>query len=323
MAESGTDDATDDEPQDDQYECDCGDTFDSPEGLNGHKGHCDGGEPDESDSPDSVAQQRGFMLIVRADVLQTFIERVQTIVDECKVRLTQDGVSTRAVDPANVCMTDQFIDPQAFESYEVPDDALIGVNLGQFAGYVSPAPSDEIIHLEHDPETRTISVEWGGHSWRMALIDPDSIRQEPDLPNLDLSTEVDVPGRVFANAVKFSDSVSDHMKVATEVDEEGGRRSDATLVFSAEGDTDEYRGEYPDGEQVDFAGFDIDFASSLFSLDYLKDLAKVFAADETVTLTHGQEFPIKLTSSPVVGSGDDAMQIGRSQYMLAPRIQSD
>lgn len=320
MAESGTDDATDDEPTSDQHECDCGATFDSPEGLNGHKGHCDE-EPDESDSPDSVAQERGFKLIVRADVLQTFLERVQTVVDECKVRLTQDGMSTRAVDPANVCMTDQFVDPQAFESYDVRRDALIGVNLGQFAGFVTPAPADEIVHLDHDPATRTLSVQWGGHSWRMALIDPDSIRQEPDLPDLDLSTEVDVPGRVFNSAVRFADSVSDHMKVTTEIDEH--RRHGAVLVFSAEGDTDEYTGEYPDGEQVAFEQYDTDMASSLFSLDYLKDIANVIGADETVALIHGQEFPIKLTSSLVVGAGDDAMQIGRSQYMLAPRIQSD
>ncbi len=45
-----------------------------------------------------------FKAVINADVFKDAIEAVSTLVDEAKFRITQDGISARAVDPANVAM---------------------------------------------------------------------------------------------------------------------------------------------------------------------------------------------------------------------------
>ena len=45
-----------------------------------------------------------FKAIIESEKLKETIEAVSSIVDEAKINLTPDGMSVRAVDPANVAM---------------------------------------------------------------------------------------------------------------------------------------------------------------------------------------------------------------------------
>ena len=57
-----------------------------------------------------------FSATVPVETLQDAIEPVSALVDECKIRLNDDGLSIRAVDPANVGMVDMSLAKSAFES---------------------------------------------------------------------------------------------------------------------------------------------------------------------------------------------------------------
>ena len=47
-----------------------------------------------------------FNAIVSADTLGAALDSVSVLVDECKIRLEADGLTIRAVDPANVGMVE-------------------------------------------------------------------------------------------------------------------------------------------------------------------------------------------------------------------------
>ncbi|PSQ23892.1 DNA polymerase sliding clamp, partial [Halobacteriales archaeon QS_9_67_17] len=59
-----------------------------------------------------------FKAIVSAETLGDALDSVSVLVDECKIRLEEEGLSIRAVDPANVGMVDLSLSAAAFESYE-------------------------------------------------------------------------------------------------------------------------------------------------------------------------------------------------------------
>ncbi|MFB6197312.1 MAG: DNA polymerase sliding clamp [Halobacteriaceae archaeon] len=246
-----------------------------------------------------------FKAIVSADTLRAALDSVSVLVDECKIHLDDEGISIRAVDPANVGMVDLDLSADAFESYDA-DGGIIGVNLTRLEDIAGMADAGQLIHLELDEETRKLHIQIDGLEYTLALIDPDSIRQEPDIPDLDLPAEIVIEGRDIDRAVRAANMVSDH--IALGVDE-----SEEHFYVDAEGDTDDVHLELDEDDLIDLS---VGAAHSLFSLDYLQDMNKAIPKDAEVTMELGEEFPVKLHFGIADGQGSVT-------YMLAPRIQSN
>ncbi|POG56845.1 DNA polymerase sliding clamp [Haloferax marisrubri] len=246
-----------------------------------------------------------FKAIVSAATLRDALDSVSVLVDECKIRLNEESLSIRAVDPANVGMVDLTLDAAAFESYEA-DGGVIGVNLSRLEEVAGMAGSGDLIHLTLDEETRKLNIRIDGLSYTLALIDPDSIRQEPDIPDLDLAADIVLEGTHLDRGIKAADMVSDHIRLRVDAAEE-------TFHIEAEGDTDDVDLSLPPTDLISIAP---GAADSLFSLDYLKDMNKAIPTDAEVTVELGEEFPVKLHYQIAEG-------MGTITYMLAPRIQSD
>ena len=246
-----------------------------------------------------------FKAIVSASTLRDALDSVSVLVDECKVRLNEDGLSIRAVDPANVGMVDLSLDSAAFESYEA-DGGVIGVNLARLEDIAGMGNTGDLVHLELDEETRKLHIRIDGLSYTLALIDPDSIRQEPDIPDLDLPAQIVVEGNQLDRGITAADMVSDHINLRVDEDAE-------TFHIEAEGDTDDVDFEVGADALIDLEAGPAD---SLFSLDYLKDMNKAIPGDAEVTIELGEEFPVKLHYEFAEG-------LGQVTFMLAPRIQSE
>ncbi|CQH62168.1 MULTISPECIES: DNA polymerase sliding clamp [Halobacterium] len=246
-----------------------------------------------------------FKAIVSADTLRETLDSVSVLVDECKIHLDEDGLSIRAVDPANVGMVDLDLGAAAFESYEA-DGGIIGVNLSRLEDIAGMADTDQLVQLELDEETRKLHIQIDGLEYTLALIDPDSIRQEPDIPDLDLSANVVIEGADIDRSVRAADMVSDHIALGVDA-------ADELFYVDAEGDTDDVHLELTRDDLIDLEAGD---AHSLFSLDYLKDMNKAIPKDAEVELELGDEYPVKIHF-------DIAEAQGHVTYMLAPRIQSD
>jgi proliferating cell nuclear antigen len=246
-----------------------------------------------------------FKAIVDASTLQDALDSVSVLVDECKLRLDEDELAVRAVDPANVGMVDLSLEAAAFESYEA-DGGVIGVNLQRLEDIAGMASAGDLIQLELDEETRKLHIQIDGLSYTLALIDPDSIRQEPDIPDLDLAAEIVVEGAQIGRGITAADMVSDHIRLRVDPDAEA-------FYIEAQGDTDDVDFKLDREDLIDLTAGPAD---SLFSLDYLKDMNKAIPGDAEVTIELGEEFPVKLHYEFAEGQG-------HVTYMLAPRIQSE
>src|SRR5699024_12344154 len=84
-------------------------------------------------------------------------------------------------DPANVGMVDLTLSADAFESYEA-DGGVIGVDLSRLQDIASMAGNDDLVHLELDEETRKPHISIDELRYTPALIQPQSVRQPPDVP---------------------------------------------------------------------------------------------------------------------------------------------
>jgi len=241
----------------------------------------------------------------QTDTLASFVDAAHALVDEAKIHATAGGLTITAVGAANVAMVDESLTADAFESFAVEAETTLGVNLSRLADILGMADGDDVWHIHE--QDRKIVMQSGGLEYTMATIDPDSIRQEPDIPDLEIPATAHIEWGRVDRALRAADMVSDHVSLASPEGSDG-------LVVTAEGDTDDVREEIP----ADALGADSEVPTgtevrSLFSLDYLKDMKGPIPGGETVELRLGHEMPLKMHW------GDGSMRVTN---MLAPRIQS-
>jgi proliferating cell nuclear antigen len=245
-----------------------------------------------------------FKAEITANKLQSTVSKLTALVDECKVRLDEDGLSIQAVDPANVAMVDIWLPKEDFASYQA-DEELLGVNLLRLADVVGMGASGDTVTLELNEETRKLRIEIDGLRYTLSLIDPSSIHQEPNVPELD-NAEYDVVGSELQRGVKAAGLVSDHMGFRSTTEAGDG------LAAFAEGDTDDV---VVDIDIHDARNTPDETESSLFSLDYLDEMSKELPSDEDVRVELGDDYPIKMSAE----LGEE----GEMTYLLAPRIEND
>lgn len=266
-------------------------------------------EPDtDEDSTDDDDPQfpeaSPLSVIIRADRFAETLDILRSAADEAILRFGGDGIDVSLVDPAAVYMVRQSVNPPAFE--HVGDGQFpAGVDLNAFADYIGKADSDEPIKLDFDAETRRVNVAYGPFDRSFALIDPESIRREPDMPDLELPNQMQLDGGLLSDVVEVSAMVSDHIEIKGDPDDECVR-------VIADGDRDTNTATLTDELQT----ADVrEHASSLLSMDYLEDIVKVMPSDAVVTVSWGEEFPVKFEWQ--YADGDASVT-----QTLAPRVQS-
>lgn len=245
-----------------------------------------------------------------SDFAETFASKAvgmdQPLVHEAKLHFDEDGVRVICVDAANVAMLGPCqLHPRAFEHYEPTGSVTIAIDLTKLINRLGPADYSQPVEFEIDMETRHFRLSYGAAETTIAMIDPESVRNEPDVPGLDLPNMVTLTGEKLSDAIDVVDMVSDHIDVLGDVD---GR----CVVFRGRGDTDDATVTYSDEDVLDSDV--VENHESKFSIDYMRALAKPIPDDAEVTIHFGDEFPIRMGWSMF----DNAFDVTQT---LAPRVQ--
>jgi proliferating cell nuclear antigen len=244
-----------------------------------------------------------FKAAINAELLKDAIASLAVIVDEVRFKIKPEGISVKAVDPANVAMGIFELGSSAFDAYSA-DECEIGVDLNKIMDLLGIADKNDTVRMELEEENHKLLIDVGGLSYTLSLLDPSTIRAEPRVPQLELPAKVVLNGADLRRAVKAAEKISDHMLMGV---------SDDTFYMEAKGDTDQVRLEMGRDQLIDLKAGE---ACSLFSLDYLTDIVKPTNKVNEVTLSLGKDFPILIDFEIANGAG-------RISYLLAPRIESD
>jgi len=244
-----------------------------------------------------------FDAIVVASTLKDYLAPVSALVDECILHLGPERASITAVDPANVAMVDTSLAASGFESYEA-DGGVIGLNLSKFEDVLALADSGQLVHLELNETTRKLDIRFGGVDYTLALIDSESIRQEPDLPALNAPAEIVATGEQLDQAVTAADLASDHISLQAS--------AQATVFMAdAEGDTDDVQVTYDRDELVDATITET--VRSLYSLDYMTSMVGVMDDEHEVTVRLADEMPVRMAYQHAEGRAS-------VDFVLSPRV---
>jgi proliferating cell nuclear antigen len=244
-----------------------------------------------------------FKAAINAELLKDAIASLAVIVDEVRFRIKPEGISVKAVDPANVAMVIFELGSSAFDEYSA-DESEIGIDLNKITDLLGITDKGDTVRMELEEGNHKLLIDVGGLSYTLSLLDPSTIRAEPRVPQLELPAKVVMNGADLRRAVKAAEKISDHMLMGVAGD---------TFFMEAKGDTDQVRLEMGRDQLIDLKTGE---ASSLFSLDYLTDIVKPTNKVNEVSLSLGRDFPVIIDFEIANGAG-------RISYLLAPRIESD
>lgn len=236
--------------------------------------------------------------------LQEFLNPVSVLVDECKIEVTDNQLQIRAVDPANVCMVDVTLNEAGFESYE-GQRAVIGIDLERLQDIISMGSTDSTVTLVADTSDQKLNIDVENVNYNLSLIDPDSIRDGPEIPDIDLPASVEIGGSEISQGIKAAGMVSDHLSL-------GFSEEDDAFTVGAEGDTDDVEVEHNKDEVESMS---VSEAESIYSLEYLEKVSKAVGSSRNVDLSLDDEKPVRINYDIAEGEGEVI-------YMLAPRIQN-
>ncbi|HEQ78880.1 MAG TPA: proliferating cell nuclear antigen (pcna) [Euryarchaeota archaeon] len=240
---------------------------------------------------------------IRAENLREIVEVLSTLVDEVKVSINKDEISTKAVDPAHVAMVDLVVSKKAFEKFK-GDEMELGLHLDKLKSILKLTRSGDEISMHYDEDKNRLIVQVGNITRTMALVDTAGM-SEPKVPKLSLPSSMTVKVSELVQGIRAAESISDH--IALHMTPEG-------FQMNSEGETDSTSLKIPKESLEELKTKES--VRSLFPLDYFTNMVKAASSADTVSMWLGTDFPVKIEFSLAGGHG-------HVRYLLAPRIETE
>ncbi len=241
--------------------------------------------------------------IIGGEVIKTATKAIVSLVSEARFHFKEEGLHSRAVDPANVAMVIVDIPRESFDAYRVDEEKTVGVDVNRVYDILKTVKKKDLVEIKIEDESH-MKVKFGSVEYTVALIDPSAIRKEPKIPELDLPAKIVLDAGEFKKAIQAADKIADHVIF----------RSDETgFYIEAEGDIDKITFHMGEMELIEF---NRESARSMFSVEYLKEFVKIAGSGDIVTIHLGNNYPVRL----IFDVADGKLKV---EYILAPRIEAE
>lgn len=249
----------------------------------------------------------------------SIFKKIGAVVTECRLNVSNEGLESRAVDIANVAMIMAKVKSEHFETYdsELDDYFVVGLDLNLLLK-VRPLKKDRVeMHLYDNTQPIMIIIN-NEETYQIKTLDVNTVRKTPNIPELKLPAKFKLSAKAFADTIKKANVFSDKIIIETGV---------CTSTISApevvETKWTRFRKNKDNTGNIvysrTFDAFDLDSCPensgrSLFSIDYLRDMAKELSDMGELTINLGIDHPV------LIEAEKDGFEI---KYLLAPRIEAD
>ncbi|MDP3564920.1 MAG: DNA polymerase sliding clamp [Methanoregula sp.] len=217
--------------------------------------------------------------------------------------ITPEGWNTLVVDTANVAMTLANMPKGQFEEFAGEEKTEIGMDMAKWKNVLDVMKDPKCtITIECPKDSGKIHITDGKYAYKIALLDVNTVRKRPTQPNISLPAAIVIDAKEFHDTIKALGVIGDKAHFTT--CKEG-------LTLETEGDTDNLRKVLAamDGSKIPEAPI-----SSIFSLDYLRDISKAMKEAGTITVHLGQDHPVRV---------DFEIDGIEASFLVAPRISED
>lgn len=232
-------------------------------------------------------------------ILADIISIISELVVEVKIKVTPEGMSLTAIDPANVAMVYFKIPNDLFSEFGLDKEEVLGINLENLKAVLRRCQLGSSLILERVDNQLRLTIQ-------------DRIKRYFSLALLDLDAEdKEVPKWEFKSVIKMDSST------LSEVIEDCSIVSDA-CTFAAEPTKFIVEAHGLNSVKVEFSSDELeiysDKATARFSLEYLSKFIKGSKISSRATISFSDNHPMRIDFP----TGNVMLS-----FVLAPRIEQD
>lgn len=235
---------------------------------------------------------------------------INVVTDEATLQLTPEGIKVCHMDPSRVAMINSETPKTVFAEYQCEAPIKLAVNLVTLIEILKLGGNDKtILEQTYNKETNgnEITVQFNG-PYKSTFILPilTASMEEHATPQSTPNVKVSLATGSFNEAIEKSAKCDDHFTINADND---------TVTFTAKGDllsAEIIMTKVQDALLLLETRLP---SKATYSLNYLSAIVKAGASiADTVELSFSNDMPIKL---------DFGVQIGKAEFWLAPRIETE
>ena len=233
-------------------------------------------------------------------ILADVVTIISELVTEVKLKITKDGLSVTAIDPANVAMVYFKIPSELFSQFELQNDEILGINLENLKAVLRRCQLGSALTLSKQDNTLKIGIQDKvKRDFTLALIDLDA--EEKELPVWEFKSVIKMPSDSFVAVVEDCAIVSDACTFMAEPNK---------FTVEAQGPLNSARAQF----SADDVEIHSDFSTARFSLEYLSKFIKGAKISSNVSINFSDNHPMRVNFP----TGNVMLS-----FILAPRIEQD
>lgn len=233
-------------------------------------------------------------------ILADIIAIISELVTEVKLKVTKEGMSVTAIDPANVSMVYFKLPADLFSQFEIQGDEILGINLENLKAVLRRCQLGSALTLAKQDNKLNIGIQDKiKRDFSLALIDLDV--EEKELPVWEFKSVIKMPSESFVEVIEDCAVVSDACTFIAEPNK---------FTVEASGPLNSARAQFS-SDEVEIHS---DFSTARFSLEYLNKFIKGAKISSTVSLNFSDNHPMRINFP----TGNVILS-----FILAPRIEQE
>lgn len=241
-------------------------------------------------------------MLLKLDNPRLFAEIVSIISDlvkEVRLKVTKDGLTLTAIDPANVAMVYFNLPKDLFSQYNLDKEEVLGLNLDNLKAVLRRCGLGSSLIMEKVENSLKLGIQDKiKRDFTLALIDIEG--EEKQMPEWEFKSVIKMDSEAFVDVVEDCLVVSDACTFIAEPDK---------FIVEAKG-LHSLRAEFSSDELEIHS----DKSMARFSLEYLSKFIKGAKISDRVTINFSDNHPMRINFP----TGNVMLS-----FILAPRVEQD
>mgnify|MGYP000580150143 CR=1 FL=1 len=232
------------------------------------------------------------------------LQAISNLITEGQFQIDEEGLKLKAADPAMVSLVDFKLLKDSFSSFEIDEKTQIGLNLEKMYSILRRAKSSDKLEFSLSDESKFVMKITNGSTRTFSLPVLNIDEEAPETSQLDFNVTADFKSSTISRGIGDVAIIGESVTIEADSD---------SITLKAEGDNTDAEFNIEKGSD---GLMDIESdgkAKSMFSMDYLKKMIKAEKLSDTVKMSLGNDFPMRLDFEI-----PDKLKLG---FILAPRIE--
>lgn len=237
-------------------------------------------------------------------ILSGSLSIISDFITEATFSITKENLNLIAMDPSNISMVILNILPSAFIEYSVKEDEEITINLDILNQALKRAKTGETLVLSKDKNQLEITITGKSvKKFQIPLLEKES--KEKKVPALEFNTSIELDAKEFRDYIDDAGIAGDALSFSAVGNKFSLSAGDASRKANVE---------LKEGSDALIKLEIKDASHAVYSVEYLKKMAKASSIADSVLVQFAKDYPLRLDFKAL-----NKMQMS---FILAPRIEN-